>query len=397
MNERRNSGGPIPRPQTSNGNRREASRPRTSHDRRPDMGRSPPPPQPQGGPVPPGKDSPEMNYQQTPVPRPQGGIHSPRMRPSGPAASRGTAPPGPPPQPPMNQDRPRSGPVPYGIRNNYKTQKQYDAQGQYPPPDPRRNNDMHEEGYASDHVPQSRAHITPVDRATAVKQYQSTRQQDSHSNSFRSLPDAYGARTQRESNGVPNSYTIPTHVNEKSEDNLIGNQQPNFDENVYRKPTYQSPGAFPGLPEQIDTQQSQPSPPNQTTSSLAEFSFDLPSGNQSVTASRSGIPAQGAPYRGGYDARIPSSRAVPTGYGNSPPQDPPAGPYAPQMPDSRTARIGYGYNQPQELPAGQYPPRAASRNGMKPTMEIDAPRPPVPKNVQPFRSFRQDQYSKAMR
>ncbi len=130
INERRNSGGPVARPQTSNGNRKEAQRPGTSHgtshDRRPDMDRPPLPPQgysasmgmespnmgrqgppPQAYPAHMGRDSPEMNHRQSPAPRaphqgyqaavgrgspemnhqqspalrPQGGIDSPRMRP----------------------------------------------------------------------------------------------------------------------------------------------------------------------------------------------------------------------------------------------------------------------------------------------------------------------------
>ena len=155
---------------------------------------------------------------------------------------------------------------------------------------------------------------------------------------------------------MPNFDAIPTHANERSEDQVLANQQP-FDQSIYRRPTYQVPGSFPG---QIDTSQSRPSPPNQTTSPLAEFSFDLP-----AAAPRNGSSVQAAPYRGGYDERVPGSRGPPAG--------------------------GHGDPQPREMAGSQFPPRSASRNGMKPPMVNDAALPPLPNGGPPYRSFSQDQ------
>ncbi|KAJ9611993.1 hypothetical protein H2200_003588 [Cladophialophora chaetospira] len=441
LGERRNSSGSVPRPQTSSNNRRAASRPGTSHDRRPEMDRPPPPPQgyptpvgrdspdmarhgppPQGFAAPVGRGSPEMNYRQSPAPRAQGGLDSPRMRPSGPNASRGPPPAGPLPHAGMNPDRPRPGPAPeapaYDGRDAYNSQPTqanyppgpqphagmvpdrprpgpapeapaYDGrdaynskptQANYPPPNRPRNNQAFDEGYGSDYIPQSRAHVSPLDRVQGRDQYFPAAQQDYRSNAPRghtavnpkmqnqreavnpkmqSQREAVNPkmRNQRESNGMPDFDAIPTQMNEKSEDNLIANQQPSFDQNVYRKPTYQSSG---GLPGQIDTNPIQQSPPNQTTSPLADFSFDLPG----ATQFRDENPAQRGPYRGGYNDNL----------------------------NSRVAPNGYGDGLPQEMPASQPPPRTASRNGIKPSFENDSSRPPVPNNGQPYRSFSQDQY-----
>ncbi len=44
---------------------------------------------------------------------------------------------------------------------------------------------------------------------------------------------------------MPNFDAIPARLNEKSEDYIATGQQPSFDQQIYRKPTYQPPGAFP--------------------------------------------------------------------------------------------------------------------------------------------------------
>jgi TPR repeat protein len=200
----------------------------------------------------------------------------------------------------------------------------------------------------------------------AGDQYQQAPQQDYRADSYRGQPPATSTGyNQRESSGLPNFDAIPTNVTEKSEANFIAGQKPSFDQNVYRRPTYQTPAAFPGKPEQIDTRGLQQSPPNQTTSPLAEFSFDLPASTRPTNAARNGYPAQAAMYQGGRNEHIPGSRAAPSGYGES---------------------------QPQEIPGSHYPPRAASRNGVKLSMENDASRPPLPNNGQPYRSFSQDNY-----
>ncbi|EXJ63596.1 uncharacterized protein A1O5_11357 [Cladophialophora psammophila CBS 110553] len=355
MNEHRPSGGPETRPHTSNSQRKEASRPSTSHDRHgrhPDIGQPPLPMQ--GYPMPPGRSSPEMNYQQPPVPRPQGGINSSWVRPAGP--SRG-------PPPPMNRNGPR--PTPQTGMEDFNSRANNNAPGNYPPPDRRGNNYIHDEGYASDYIPQSRAHVSPIERVPQGSQPRPAPQQGYHANSYRDFPpNGTTEVSQPRNNEMPDFDAIPTRANEKSENHMIANQQSGLGQHIYQKPTYQVPGAFPG---QIDTMQSMP-PPNQTTSPLAEFSFDLPSTSQPVPASRNDNSAQAPSYRGVYGGQ--------DNFGSG---GPPRG--------------AYGDIQPQELPGPQYPPpRAASRNGMKASMESDASRPPLPNNGQPYRSFSQDQY-----
>ncbi|KIW26720.1 uncharacterized protein PV07_06531 [Cladophialophora immunda] len=355
MNEHHPGGGFEARPHTSNSQRKEPPRPSTSHDRHdrhPDIGQPPLPTQ--GYPMPPSRNSPEMTYQQPPMPRPQGGMGSPRMRPAGP-------PRGPP--PPMNRNGPRPGPQ--GGMEDFNPRANYNAPGNYPLPDRRGNNNVYDEGYASDFIPQSRAHISPIDRAPQGYQSRPPAQEDYHANSNRGFPPNGSAETtQLRSSQIPNFDAIPTGVNEKTEDHMIANQPSGFGQNIYQKPTYQVPGSFPS---QIDTKQSI-SPPNQTTSPLAEFSFDLPGSSQPAMAGRNDSSAQGASYRGVY-----------TGQETFGAGGPPRG--------------VYGDIKAQDPPGAQYPPpRTASRNGIKPSMESDASRPPLPNNGQPYRSFSQDQY-----
>lgn len=395
MNERRNSGGMHEaRPHTSNSNRKEVQRPSTSHDRRPDMGRPPPPPQsyqmpparaspameqqpptlpPQNYAMPPTRESPEMSYQQPPIPKLQNGLNSPRIRPSGPPGpgpQRGPPPQGPA-SPPMNLERPRPAPIPSAAAVPHGGMAEYDSRGPHkfrehqPPPDRRPNNYMFDEGYASDNIPPSRAYGSPVDPVPSNNQPRSAPQPDYRANSYRGIPpSSSGKFTQNASNEIPNFDAIPTRPHERVEDQMIANQQPTFNQQIYRRPTYQASDSSPGP---IDTTQSRPSPPNQTTSPLADFSFDLPSNNPSMTATRSENSAQSAPHRGGYEDRGPNAPGPSAG--------------------------GYGDSNPRQMPASQFPPRAASRNGMKPPMANDASRPPLPQGGQPpYRSFSQDQY-----
>ncbi|OAG43478.1 hypothetical protein AYO21_02415 [Fonsecaea monophora] len=355
MNERRPSGGYEARPHTSNSPRKEAPRPRTSHDRHdrpPDM--VPPPLPQQTYPMPPGRNSPEMKYQQPPAPRQQGGMNSPRMRPAGPP--RGHPPPG-------NRSGPRPGP-PSGMEE-FSPPANYNAPRNHPPPDRRANNYIFDEGYSSDFIPQSRAHVSPIDRVPQGYGPGPAPQEDLRTDPYRGFPpNGHGQVSQLRDSQIPNFDAIPTGVNEKTEDNIIANQQTGFDRNVYQKPTYPVPGSFPG---QIDTKQSI-SPPNQTTSPLAEFSFDLPGSSQPATAGRNDNPAQAASYRGVYGGQETFGAGGP-------------------------ARGAYGDMQPQDASSSQYPPpRTASRNGIKPSMDNDASRPPLPNNGQPYRSFSQDQY-----
>ncbi|KIX93746.1 uncharacterized protein Z520_10652 [Fonsecaea multimorphosa CBS 102226] len=295
-----------------------------------------------------------MSYQQPPNHRPQGGINSPRMRPGGP-------PRGPP--PPMNRNGARPGFQ--GGMEDFNSRANHNAPGNYPPPDRRANNYVHDEGYASDFIPQSRAHISPIDRPPQGYGSRPAHQEDYHADSYRGFPpNGHAETSQTRNSNIPNFDAIPTGVNEKTEDQMIANQQSGFDPKIYQKPTYQVPGAFPG---QIDTKQSM-SPPNQTTSPLAEFSFDLPSSSQPGTAGRKDSSAQGSSYRGVYNGQETFGAGA-------------------------ASRGAYGDVQLQNAPGSQYPPpRAASRNGIKPSTETDASRPPLPNDRQPYRSFSQDQY-----
>ncbi|ETI23127.1 hypothetical protein G647_04924 [Cladophialophora carrionii CBS 160.54] len=366
VDERPGSGGPAPRLQTPTVRRKEASRPSTSHDRPPDMGRSPPP---QSYPMPAGRNSPDMHFQQQPLPRPQERIDSPRMRPSVPQGpSRGPPPPSQ--QPQLRQDplHPGPGPGPAVKRPpaDHNFQRSYGAHEYDQTHERLRRNHTFDEGYASDYIPQSKAHISPIDRMPPGNQYQQAPLQDYSADPYRRQPPPKPAvHNQRENNGLPNFDAIPTNVTERLEDNFIAGQKPSFDQNIYRRPTYQVPGAASGEPGQIDTRGIQQSPPNQTNSPLAEFSFDLPATAGPTNAARNGNPAQAAMYHGGHNEYTPGQRA---------------------------ASSRYGERQPQEIPRSQYPPRAASRNGMKQPVENAASQPPLPNNGQPYRSFSQDTY-----
>ncbi|EXJ63014.1 hypothetical protein A1O7_03458 [Cladophialophora yegresii CBS 114405] len=362
LDERPGSGGSAPRQQAPTVRQKEVSRPSTSHDRRPDMGRSPPL---QSYPMPPATNSPDMHFQQQPIPRPQERVDSPRMRPPGPQGPlRGPPPPSQ--QPQLRHDRPAPGPGPNRVREDQNCQPSHGAHGNDRPHEPLRRNRTFDEGYASDYIPQSRAHVSPIDYMLAGNQYQQAPQQDYYADPYRSQPPPNPTvHNQRVSNGLPDFDSIPTNVTERSEDNFIAGQKPSFDQNVYRKPTYQVPGAFAGEPGQTEPRGIQQSPPNQTNSPLAEFSFDLPVSNGRTNAARNGNPAQAAMYHGGHNEHIPGSRV---------------------------ASSRYGERQPQETPRSQYPPRAASRNGMKPSVENVASQPPLPNNGQPHRSFSQDNY-----
>ncbi|KIX10338.1 uncharacterized protein Z518_01420 [Rhinocladiella mackenziei CBS 650.93] len=376
LNERRHSGGPESRPHTSHDQRgpprKEVPRPGTSHDRHPDMGR--PPPQDYRMPL--GQNSPEMNRQQ-PNFRPQGrnspemNRQRPNFRPPGGMASPPVRPPrqDPPREPPAGVNPDPSLPRPYGGLDGYNSQGTYRSQGNYDAQNHYRDDyGMQNEGYAQDYIPSSRPYESPIDGPQSRNPPRQAFDEDYHANAYRELPstDSSGHQKTR-TNEMPNFDAIPTRANEKSEDHMNTGPQQSFDQQIYRKPTYQVPGGFPN---QIDTTNNKPPPLNNTTSPLAEFSFDLPpsTNGRSVTPGRSELPAQGAPYRQDHG-----------GQGSF---------------DSRpTARTGYEVNRPGPASVSQYPPRAASRNGMKPSMGQEIPRPPpVPTSAQGYQSFSQDQY-----
>lgn len=137
---------------------------------------------------------------------------------------------------------------------------------------------------------------------------------------------------------MPNFDAIPAQPNEKAE----------FDQQIYQKPTYQVPGAFPAS---LNTEQTPQTSTTDLNSPLAEFAFDI--------------------------GPNPNNRPPPTqaGYGEQRRFDP------------RTAPTG-GY---EDIPRqqAQYPPRSASRNGIKPAMNNV---PPLPSDPQGYRSFSQGQY-----
>ncbi|KAK4935957.1 hypothetical protein LTR10_023078 [Elasticomyces elasticus] len=257
--------------------------------------------------------------------------------------------------PPMNQDR--GEPTPYGGLNDYggyDARVPYDGSGNYPPQANRRNEyAAREPGYSQDHNPPSRAPVPPnefrqrqaprppvVEARPPVVEARPPALEHYDGSSYRAVPSAVHGKTR--SNELPNFDAIPTRANEKAE----------FDQQVYQKPTYQVPGAFPGA---INTTQNGQAPANDLKSPLAEFAFDIgPTPNNRPSDRRSPPNQQNHPQRG-YD-----QRAGPMGaYGEMPRQQP------------------------------QYPPRSASRNGMKPPMGNT---PPLPNDSQGSRSFSEGQY-----
>ncbi|EXJ86448.1 hypothetical protein A1O3_03399 [Capronia epimyces CBS 606.96] len=163
------------------------------------------------------------------------------------------------------------------------------------------------------------------------------------------------------SNDMPNFDAIPLRANEKPEDHINTGQLSSYDPQIYRKPTYQVPGAYPG---QVDTTQSKPPTSYDATSPLAEFSFDLP-----PNVNTRPIPAD----RNESFGQAPSRRqySEPRNFETRPP---PVG--------------GFGADETQPISVSQYPPRAASRTGTKPPVREA---PPLPLNTPGYESFGQQQ------
>ncbi|KAI1626912.1 hypothetical protein EDD37DRAFT_237814 [Exophiala viscosa] len=248
--------------------------------------------------------------------------------------------------PPMNQDH--GGPGTYGGFDNYDARVPYDGGGNYPPQArPRNDHATRDQGYPQDHMPPARVPVPPTEsrqrqaprppapqaRPPALEHYDGS--------SYRAVPSAVHGKTR--SNELPNFDAIPAQANEKAE----------FDQQVYQKPTYQVPGAYPG---QINTAQNGQVPANEMNSPLAEFSFDIgPTQKNRPLDRRSPENQQGHPNQRNYDAR----GAPANGYGDMQRQQP------------------------------QYPPRSASRNGIKPPMGNV---PAIPVDTQGYRSFSERQY-----
>ncbi|KAK5233942.1 hypothetical protein LTR47_005060 [Exophiala xenobiotica] len=256
--------------------------------------------------------------------------------------------------PTSRNDQDQSRPGPYGGFDSYGSQEGYDTSRDYQPPqDPRRNEYMQEDGYHQDHIPPSRAYESPTDPPQKRQPARPPRPENFELNNYRGVPNSAGLGKTR-SHDMPNFDAIPTKANESPEDHIsVG--QGSYDQQIYRKPTYQVPGAFPGG---LDTTQNKRAPPNDLGSPLAEFSFDIPSSTNNGQLGRGQPPAS---YQNSY--------GEPKDYG------------------SRQGLGGYENNQRQQP---QYPPRGASRNGMKPPPVGDLP--PIPSNGPGYRSFSQDQY-----
>ncbi len=387
------------RPNTSHGHRKkEEQRPHTSHAQRPSMGDPPPmdfqmhPPvasmgrpapemnrPPAVGRLPPRQEtqmppaelsrSPPMSRHPVDLNRPpplQGFQRPPRSgsmdtnRPQ-PLRSQENVPPSPRrlprqdprgPTPRVDQEHPRTGP--YGGFDSYGSQEGYDAPKDYQPPqDPRRNEYVQEDGYRQDYIPPSRAYEPPTEPPHKRQPARPPRPENFDIDNYRGVPNsAVPGKTRRRD--MPNFDAIPMRANEKPEDHIIVGQG-SFDQQIYRKPTYQVPGAFP---RGLDTTQKKRSPPNDLGSPLTEFSFDLPSSGPNGPLGRGQPPAS---YQHSYGEQRDHG--------------------------SRQGLGGYENNQRQQV---QYPPRSASRNGMKPPPTGDLP--PIPSNGPGYRSFSQDQY-----
>ncbi|KAJ9632806.1 hypothetical protein H2204_007681 [Knufia peltigerae] len=363
------------RPNTSHGHRkRDEHRSNTSHGGRPSMERPMPPPMDHQ--MPPQ----EMRYHpQEPNPsrdrRPQDVSRPPPLQDYGvaqrqdsmdlnrpPHRSQENVPPSPRrvprqdprgPPPPNNREYAQTGP--FGGMDRYGAPGEYGAHmNQLPPQDASRNEYLRDEGYAQDYVPSSRAYESPVEPPPQPQQRQPVRPPRTEGfdpNSYRGVPNTAGPNKTR-SQEMPNFDAIPTNANEKPEDHISTGQAP-FDQQVYRKPTYQVPGSFPPP---VDTADIIPSPPlkhNNNSSPLADFAFDLPPSRNTGSVDR------------------PSPATYQNGYNDGP-------------------RPGPGGYEGTQRPQAQYPPRSASRNNMKPPPTGDLP--PIPNNAPPYRSFSQDQY-----
>ncbi|KIV90961.1 hypothetical protein PV10_05559 [Exophiala mesophila] len=373
VNDRRYSGGPEVRPQTSHGqrappqNRDPPPRPGTSHDRPPELGLMPLAPQYHN--LPPGRQSPEMSRRKPAVPPQQS---SPR-RPPPQMAPR---------MPPMRsgEDRARQGPS--GPVASYNSRAPQDPQsaslGHVRPQREQREQRNLDSGYDRDHIPQSRAYHPPDDisqarsgpqRSATVEGFQHPSRSapperfdppsrtatlerfdpPSRAATFQgyeqaAIPSAAPMNTANTaSRDMPNFDAIPAP--HEQPDELFGTSPASFDK-PYQKQTYQVPGSFPI---QLDTRQDQAGYGDAVHSPLADFAFDLPqnTNTRAMTPGRNDTASPSQPYRG-YQ------------YGEQ------------NNLDQRAGSLGGQEDGRRQQNASQFPPRAASR----PAFQSDHSRPP---------------------
>lgn len=297
----------------------------------------------QGYQLPPGPEPSDMNRRRQDI-RP-GADHSPPVHRPTQEPQRGRPP------PPTNQDRSR--PAPYGSMPGNQSQGGFNSQGERRAPRPRRDeSSLQDESYAGGYNAPPARYGSPAGPLPSRPPPQSMSQDDYRNTPYQTGPTQSVPSRNRRSDDMPNFDAIPPRANERPQDHINPAQPSSFDPQVYRKPTYQVPGTFPG---QIDMTRSEPPQADYTTSPLAEFSFDLPPGVNARPMTPSGNDAAvEAQFRQQYGKR---------------------------------RNVEMGPPQPQQGATSQYPPREVSRNGMKPPV---GGAPPLPGNIPGYGASGQD-------